>query len=267
MDRAPAGWRWVDTGGVPLLQADALGDLGVVHAFSTRQGGVSRAPWATLNLGRAVGDDPEAVRANRARLLGALGRPLADHVEASQVHGAQAAVVDAADRGRKVPAVDILLTADPRVVVAMHSADCVPLLLADPGRGAVAAVHAGWRGLAADAPGAAVRAMAAAFGSRPEDLYAAVGPAIGPCCYEVDAPVLDAYAATPWREAVFAPAGPGRWRLDLSAAAACALTAAGVGQARVVAAHLCTACRPDLFFSHRRDRHTGRMAAVVAAPD
>jgi len=221
-------------------------------------------PFDTLNLGRAAGDAARAVRENRRRALAALGRDLEEHVEASQVHGARAAVAGVRDRGRKIPGVDILLTRDPAVVLAMHYADCVPVLLADPGRRAAAVVHTGWRGTAEGAAAEAVRAMTGAFGSRPGDLVAAIGPAIGPCCYEVDAPVAATLASWPWRDAVLTPVRAGRWLLDLWEANRRQLLDVGMPAGAVGVAGLCTACHPDLFFSHRRDRRTGRMAALVA---
>lgn len=259
------GWRWANAGLLLLLRSAALDAAGVTHAFTTRIGGISAPPFDTLNLGRASGDAAGAVRENRRRALGALGRDLSDHVEASQVHGAGAAVAASGDRGRKIPGVDILLTRDPAVVLAMHYADCVPVLLADPGCRAVAVVHTGWRGTAAGAAAEAVRAMGRAFGSRPGDLVAAIGPAIGPCCYEVDAPVVEALGPWSWRGAVLAPAGRDRWRLDLWEANRRQLADAGVPGRAVTVAGLCTACHPSLFFSHRRDRRTGRMAALITA--
>jgi YfiH family protein len=249
-----------------LLHAEALDAVGAPHAFTTRVGGRSLTPFDTLNLGRGVGDAPAAVRENRTRALAAIGRALDDHVEASQVHGASAAVVDAADRGTNIPDVDILATRDPAVVLAMHAADCVPLLLADPARHAVAAVHTGWRGTAAGAAVAAVRAMADAFGSRAGDLVGAVGPAIGPCCYEVDEPVKREFTAWPWHDAVFAPAPGGHWMLDLWEANRRQLVAAGLRPEAVCVARVCSSCRAALFFSHRRDGRTGRMAGLIAAP-
>lgn len=269
----PPGWRWEHRGGLVMLRSGLLESLGVPHAFTTRLGGVSAQPFDTLNLGRAVGDTPGAVRSNRARVLAALGRPPGDHVEASQVHGAAVAVVDASHRGAKVAGADGLATRDPAAVLAMHSADCVPVLLADPVRGAVAAVHTGWRGTAAGASLAAVRAMAEAFGSRPHDLVAAVGPAIGPCCYEVDAPVAAHFERWPWHDRVLAPAGrderdnqEARWRLDLWEANRLQLESSGVPPASISTASLCTACHRSMFFSHRRDGVTGRMAALITVP-
>lgn len=260
------GWHWARDGALLLLRAGALDALGLTHAFTTRVGGVSVPPFDTLNLGRASGDAAPSVRENRRRAMAALGRDLEDHVEASQVHGARAALAGVRDRGRKIPGVDILLTRDPAVVLAMHYADCVPVLLADPRSRAIGVVHTGWRGTAAGAAAEAVRAMAGAFGSRPGDLVAAVGPAIGPCCYEVDAPVAEALAPWPWRDAVLAPVRAGRWLLDLWEANRRQLLDAGVPEDTVGVAGLCTACHPGLFFSHRRDRRTGRMAALIAVP-
>ncbi len=244
--------------------AGPLEALGIPHAFTTREGGASAPPFDTLNLGRGVGDLPDVVRTNRTRVLAALGRSLAEQVEASQVHGNQAAVVDAADRRQTVPGVDVLITRDPVVVLAMHCADCVPILLVDPVRRAVAAVHTGWRGTAAGAAASAVSAMVQACGSRPADLVAAMGPAIGPCCYEVDAPVFERFTLWPWRDQVLAPLSAGRWSLDLWEANRRQLVDAGVPPTAVTVAGLCTAHHPALFFSHRRDGTTGRMAAHIA---
>jgi YfiH family protein len=262
----PDGWRWEGRDGLLLLHAEALDALGAAHAFTTRVGGVSPPPFDTLNLGRGVGDAPEAVRHNRAQVLAALGRSLKDHVEASQVHGADAAVVDRRDRGTTVAGVDILATTDPSVMLAMHCADCVPILLVDPMHRAVAAVHAGWRGTAAGAAAAAVGAMTAACGSRAADLVAAVGPGIGACCYEVDRPVYESFTRWPWRDEVFAASRDGRWRLDLWEASRRQLVGAGMRSDAVASVRLCTSCHRDLFFSHRRDRLTGRVAALIASP-
>lgn len=262
----PPGWRWECCGALLLLRAESLASLGIPHAFTTRVGGVSAPPFDTLNLGRGVGDAPEAVRANRALVLSVLGRDLAAHVEASQAHGAKAAVVGVADRGAIMPGVDILVTRDPSVVLAVHCADCVPVILVDSTRGAVAAVHTGWRGTAEGAAAAAVRAMGDACGSHPGDLVVALGPAIGPCCYQVDRPVIERFDAWPWTDEVFVPVRTGRWRLDLWDANRRQLIDAGIPPDAVAVAGLCTACHRDLLFSHRRDGLSGRMAALIAAP-
>lgn len=202
--------------------------------------------------------------ANRARVAGALGRTLDDHVEASQVHGSVTAIVDASNRGQTIEAADGLATRDPLALLAVHCADCVPIILADPVRRAVAVVHTGWRGTAEGAAAAAVRTMADAFGSRPGDLHAVIGPAIGPCCYAVDAPVVERFARWLWRDKVFVPAGPRQWMLDLWEANRIQLQETGIPRDAIAQAALCTSCHPALFFSHRRGGRSGRMGALVA---
>lgn len=261
---APNGWRWERRGALLLLACDRLDEAGALHAFTTRPGGESAPPFDSLNLSRGVGDAPAAVVGNRRRALAALGRALEDHVEVSQVHGATVALVDAVDRGRKIEGADGLATSDPAVVLAVHTADCVPVLLADPRSGAVGAVHTGWRGTAAGAAAEAVAVMRRAFGADPRDLIAGIGPAIGPCCYEVDAVVAESYASRRWRDAVLSPGHPSRWQLDLWEANRLQLLEAGLRPEGISTARMCTAHLPELFFSHRRDGITGRMAALVA---
>ncbi len=249
-----------------LLFADNLRQAGIPHAFSTRNGGVSVSPFASLNLGRAVGDDPTTVAHNREAVLRTLGLHERQHVEAQQVHGAAVAVVGAGDGGRVLDGVDGLITADSAVVVAVHAADCVPILLADLHRGVVAAVHAGWRGVAAGVVVEAVAVMTRSFGSASSSLLAASGPSIGPCCYEVDEPVIAQLRRWPWWEKVVRPNDRGRWQLDLRAAVRSQLVGAGVLDGQIHTLEHCTKCRSDLFYSYRRERPTGRMAGLIALP-
>ncbi len=250
--------------GVPLIQAPVLAGAPVKHAFTTRQGGVSLAPFATLNLGRGVGDDPAHVAANRRRALEAIGRDPAGHIEASQIHGRAVAVVGRAERGAKVDGADALLTADPGVTLAIHTADCVPVLLWDANRGVVGAVHAGWRGTAAGVSAVAIEAMVRTFGTDPADVHAALGPAIGPDHYEVDAPVAEALSRWPWAASVLRPGRSGHWWLNLAAANRLVLMGAGVPADQIWSSGLCTACAADLFFSYRREGVTGRMGTLIA---
>lgn len=224
-------------------------------------------PFASLNLGRGVDDDPATVQANREAVLRLLGLDPRRHVEADQVHGRMVAAVGAKDAGGSIPDADGLASAEPGTVLAVHAADCVTILLADPPTRAVAAVHAGWRGTAAGIATEAVQVMAGRFGARRDDLLAVLGPSIGPCHYEVDEPVLDALRPWPWWEAVTVPSGPGRWRLDLWAANRRQLLESGLRPERIEVLDLCTYHHPDLFYSYRRDRVTGRMAAVIGVPD
>ena len=250
--------------GVLLLRAPALAADGVAHGFTTRQGGESPAPFATLNLGRGVGDHPDRVAANRRRALEALGGDPAGHVEAAQVHGRTVAVVGRGQGGAKIEGSDALLTAEPGVTLAIHTADCVPILLWDPRRGVVGAAHAGWRGTAAGVAAAVVEAMTRTFGTDPANLRVALGPAIGPCHYEVDAPVAEAFHSWPWADRVLRPGQPGHWWLDLAAANRLILMDVGVPAEQLWTSGLCTACEADLFFSYRRDGVTGRMGAMIA---
>ncbi|MGH2348957.1 MAG: peptidoglycan editing factor PgeF, partial [bacterium] len=201
-----------------LLSAHTLRGAGIPHAFTTRRGGVSRGAFASLNLGRGVADEPGAVARNRDAVVRALGFHPRRQVEASQVHGPVVAVVTAADVGSKVEGADGMVTADADLVLAVHAADCVPILLADPRTRTVAAVHAGWKGTAAGVSVEAVRVMVDRFGARPESLLAAIGPSIGPCHYEVDEPVIERFSGWSWWREVAVPNPRGRWQLDLRAA-------------------------------------------------
>lgn len=249
-----------------LLFAENLRRVGVVHAFTTRRGGVSLPPFDSLNLGRGVNDDPSSVARNRGAVLNAIGLDPSRHVEGSQVHGSTIAVVTAHDAGHVIEGADGMATAEPALALAVHVADCVPMLLADPRRRAVAAVHAGWKGTAAGIALEAVGLLADRFESRPEDLLVAIGPSIGACHYEVDGPVFERYQDWPWKHTVFTPNDRGRWQLDLQGAIQRQLTDAGVPAASIEMMAYCTFHRPDLFFSYRRDGVTGRMGAIIALP-
>ena len=252
----------------PLLVADDLLGRGVVAAFSGRSGGASGGPYQSLNLGLRVGDDLRRVLSNRRRVATVLGLAGLPWAFARQVHSARVLRVE---HGRSLgpgppeakPPVgegDGLVTAEPGVVLAVLTADCVPVLLADPAAGVVGAVHAGWRGLAAGAVEAGVAALAA-LGADPAATVGLVGPAVGGCCYEVGA---DVRAAVGDRyPAALATTRDGRPSLDPATAAADALALAGVGEVRV--AGECTYDLDERFFSHRRDRGvTGRQAGLVA---
>ncbi len=231
--------------------------------FTTRLGGTSRGAYRSLNLAYRVGDAPRAVATNRYRLADALGMAPDAPVEAAQVHGCGVAVV-ARSPGRPIRGVDALATARRGVWLAIYAADCVPALIVDAKTPAIAAVHAGWRGTAAGVVPATIARMREAFGTVPGECLAMLGPAIGGCCYEVDAPVARAMAGAPWWPRAARPTGPERWHLDLRAAVHAQLVASGLPAARITAVPYCTACRPDLFFSYRRDRTCGRMAAYIS---
>ena len=227
---------------------------------STATGGAVLVAFST----RIDGDLGLAQSANRARFCQRFGVDPGHVVAAEQVHGANVALVGLADRGRVVPGTDALITDEPGVYLALVFADCVPIVLHDPVRRAVAAVHAGWRGTAARIAARAVAEMRASFGSDPADLRATFGPAIGRCCYEVSAEVADAVQATV-PDAVVVAAGPrGRPLLDLPAVNRAQLLTAGLVPRHLAWRVCCTSCQVDRYFSHRAEAgQAARMAALV----
>lgn len=288
------------SGGIEVLQSQALARFDwLVHGFSTKSGGVSDFCGArVLNLGYTEWDSPANVQKNRARFQAALGAAAMRMTLVRQIHsdivhefGARA---DGAPRG------DALITRAPGLLLAVGTADCVPILLADPRQRAVAAIHAGWRGTLARITEKTLGRMQMSFGTRAADIIAVLGPAIGRCCYQVGPEVVQAFAAkfpnaaewfahvsdgplgkTATFESVAAGEAPNplKWLwqtppghdppppslpLDLAAANRSQLVAAGVRAANIFSTSLCTACRTDILFSYRRERpHTGRLLGVI----
>jgi hypothetical protein len=253
--------------------AHLIDDAWLVHAVFTRQGGVSRPPYASLNLGHTVGDDPAAVDTNHERVYHALGLNRFQSVTCHLAHSADILVVSAAHRGRVVGQGDGMVTADQGVFLTMRFADCVPVLLHDPVRRAVGLAHAGWRGTVKNVAGAAVHTMVRELGCSPENITAVIGPAIGPCCYEVGEDVIQSLQASFHGGALedtvnrlFSRRNGRHAHFDLWEANRQQLVAAGVG--RVVMSGMCTACRTDRFFSHRAERgRTGRFGVVIGYRD
>lgn len=229
---------------------------GVRHGFSTRRGGVSPAPWDTLNLGPGRGDAPENVEENYRRFFAALDMDSAYPVLSRQVHRDDVRLCTAADAGKGLIRdrdydADALITAEKGLPLVVFSADCGIILLHDPVNGAVGAAHAGWRGAAGGIVYKTVRRMQELFGTDPGDLRAAIGAAIGPCCFETDADVPQALEAALGAEAepYITRRGP-KWHVDLKGVNARWLEKAGVRQIDV--SPDCTACHPELYWSHRR---------------
>lgn len=246
----------VPAGGLDLLRFERLSAVpGVVHAISSRAGGVSEGRCASLNVSYSVGDARANVDENLGRLASALGAHRAQLFSPYQVHGRAVTVVT--PETIPAPRCDVLITRSRGRLLLLRYADCTPVLIADPRQGAVAAVHAGWRGSAQRAAAAAVDALVQAFGSRPSDIVAAIGPAIGPCCYTVGPDVVEAFADRPWLL--------GGGTLDLWSANQQALVEAGVPSEQIELAGICTRCQAERFFSHRANggQPAGRFAAVI----
>jgi YfiH family protein len=303
-------FKIVSSHGLEWLESGSLArQPWLLHAFSTRLGGASRPPAAGLNLGFIETDHRATVTRNRKRFYRELR---ADHfklAEVQQIHSVINYRVVRGSRGElgycpsgyRTPqpltkvswAGDALLTNEPGVLLSVRAADCMPLLLADPPRRAVAAIHAGWRGALAGIVEITVGEMLRVFGSRPQDLLAALGPSIRACCYQVGEDVVNAFCgryangedffrATPRDNAedeiarrhrllflTRQPPGHGpavvpAIHLDLVAVARDQLDRAGLRSRNIQVADFCTACRTDLFFSHRKEGSgTGRMMAVI----
>jgi YfiH family protein len=245
---------------VSLLQSQLFAAIdGIAHGFSTREGGVSVGPFATLNLGLRIGDERTQVTANRDAVLQTLDRADAVWVSARQVHGTT--VLEVTRNASRAIEADGIWTRDRGSALAVLVADCVPILLADSRGGAIAAVHAGWRGTRDRIVERMVERLSKA-GFAAEDLKVAIGPAIGPCCFEVGEDVgvelsMAVPQVQPTRSNSGAPSAD-LWQLNREI-----LRQAGVPDDAIDTFRVCTSCSRE-FFSHRRDGgNTGRQAGVI----
>lgn len=303
-------YRIVSKGGLAWLEGNALkGFPWLLHAFSTRRGGVSKGAARGLNLGMITSDPTANVEKNRRQFFVQLGAEDFALASLRQTHSSHIYRAVKKTRrepqyhlsgypapprpGNRAPEGDALMTNDPGILLSVRVADCLPVLLVDPRRRAVAVVHAGWRGTLARIAEKTVGVMRQVFGSNPRDVRAAIGPGIRACCYEVSEDVVAAFCgrfvrgekyfrALPPQNPSDAIAArypllflskqpPGHLadrlpaaHLDLVAATKDQLLEAGLRAANLHVAEFCTACRTDLFFSHRKEgAHTGRMMAVI----
>jgi YfiH family protein len=266
-----AGFRWLEREGVRAVSSIALDAAGFANAFSTRAGGVSPFPANDLNLAGFDEDDAENIYENRRRFLSLFE---GDWTLAAcrQVHGTNLRVVRAVPEPRgagEEERCDAVATDLSRVLVGVKTADCVPILLGDARKGACAAVHAGWRGTSFSIVALALRRMKEEYGTRARDVIAAIGPGALRCCYEVGAEVVEIFNERfpSYAGELFTPTRDGHALVDLHGANRRQLIDAGVEDANVHAAPLCTMCRTDLFFSYRREKktlgRTGRLLGVV----
>jgi len=233
-----------------------------LHAVLTRLGGVSQGPFSTLNLGSTVGDNPDSVKENHRLVYTSFNLDEAQVVSPYQVHKRQVARVGLQDGGSVIPATDALITNTPGVVLLLRFADCVQVLFHDPIHHAAGLAHAGWRGVAAGVIPACVQAMKQEFGSRPDDLWVGIGPAICKQHYAVNLDVVDAISAAVPPSAHIAEKRAGQWFADLPGAVNAQLRNLGIQQ--VNHASLCTACQTEEWYSHRAESGiTGRFGVLV----
>lgn len=245
----------------------------VKHGFSMRLGGVSSGRYESLNLGLHVGDDPARVKINRQRWAGVFGIKADQVVAGHQVHGTKVAVVGREHWGRgadsqdtAIPDCDALVSVEPGTALMSFYADCIPIFFYDPVTKGVGIAHAGWKGTLAGIAQKTVKALQTSFGVDPKTLVAAIGPSIGPCCFEVS-PDLAGRFSDVFGDDVVKHNWKYRPTVDLWKANETSLLSAGLCRTNIVRADLCTACHPQLLYSYRYERGpTGRMAAFIVVP-
>ena len=262
-------FRFCERGSVRCLECLALSECDfITHAFCTRWGGTSEGKLADLNFGILSGDTEEHLLKNKKILCSAFDIPEQNLVTVNQVHGDRLLIVDEKTQdwqhGKKLE-YDGIISAIPGVPVGIKTADCVPVFLVDRARRVIGAVHAGWKGTSLGIVARAVDAFIKKFASEPADILAAIGPAIGPCCYEVDKTVFHNFDNKQDKESFFTKCTEeGKWMLDLPAANRSQLLDAGVPPENIFSADICTSCNRNSFFSHRGERGgTGRQLNVI----
>ncbi len=259
-------------GEVPFQISPALERAGVPHGFTTRLGGVSEGIYASLNLGTNRGDRLDRVRENYRRVCAALGVDIHRLVFSSQVHQDTVQPITAADLGkgldRKVDYdADGLITDVPGATLVVFGADCLTILLADPARQVIAAVHAGWRGPALGIVERAVEAMVGHYGCRAEDIVAAIGPGISKCCFETGEDVPNAMTAALGAAALpyISTCEGGKFKVDLKGINLLRLNRCGILSTNVDISPDCTLCKPDKYWSHRyTNGERGSQAALIS---
>lgn len=263
--------KLVRQGKISFLQPSWAEGPAVHAGFTTRNGGVSRAPFNSLNLGFNTNDAQATVEGNRSTLTRAFDLPPHLLLTVQQVHGSDILVLseENPDLSHFLNVeCDAIVTNLPGIMIGILVADCYPVLLFDPIRRAMASVHVGWRGAAAGILAKTVTAMSAEFSCRPADLMAAVGPGIGAHRYEVDRPVREQFrnGSGHWEE-IAVETGLGKWQLDLRKSCLLQLAAAGLSQDHIEVSQEDTCCHRELFFSHRRDHgQTGRQIGFLLLP-
>jgi len=269
-----AGFYWRERDGVRALICAPLETDGFPNAFSTRLGGVSPFPRDALNLAGFNEDEAENIYENRRRFL-KLFEGVWTLAGCWQVHSADVRVVHDPQEAKPKPGVlgddqycDALVSSTPKILLAVKTADCVPILIGDPLTRSFAAVHAGWRGTSASIVRRAIEQMESEYGAQATNMRAAIGPAANVCCYEVGSDVIDLFKERfPQSDHLFAAMRDGHAHIDLQKANRDQLINAGVSPDRIHTAPLCTMDRTDLFFSYRREKalhgRVGRLMSVI----
>ena len=263
---------------VPYIQFKNLSATGIVkHGFSTRKGGVSTGIFSSMNLNFKRGDDPDAVMENYRRIAAALDMRVEDMVLSDQTHTTNVRVITEEDRGKGIlkpqgySDVDGMITNVPGLVLVTSYADCVPLYFVDPVRKAIGLSHSGWKGTVGHIGQKTVWKMHEVYGSEPKDIVAAIGPSICQSCYEVSEDVAEAFKTNfPENEAedILLDKGNGKYQLDLWKANWYVLTDAGILPEHLSVTDLCTACHPDLLWSHRKTNgQRGGLSAFLSLID
>ncbi len=262
------GFSRRDVNGISFYSCDALEELqGLHHGFSTRMRHQSAGPECHLNLGRVPWDLTERVADNRAMFLSAVGLQNAHLATLNQIHSDRVHIIEEnGGQWNRLPDGDALATRLQGVAVAVQVADCLPILIADPEKGAIAAVHSGWRGTMNRVFSKTIGKMMSAFGSRPQDILIAIGPGIRTCCFEVGAEVVEGFKQEfPGVDLAKPQRGrPDKYHFDLRAALNIQIEEAGIDFRKVFDIGACTYCHPEEFFSYRREgSFSGRMMGVI----
>jgi YfiH family protein len=269
-----AGFYWREHGGVRALICAPLEQDGFTNGYSTRGGGVSLMPMDSLNLAGFNEDVAENIYENRRRFLKLFPGDWT-LTGCWQIHSADVRIVHDEQDAAQKPGVlgddqycDALVSNTPKVLLAVKTADCVPILIGDPNTGAFAAVHAGWRGTSTSIVSRAIDQLQKEYGARSQDLRASIGPAANVCCYEVGSEVIDLFKERfPQSEGLLKSTRDGHARIDLQQANREQLISAGVSPERIHLAPLCTMDRNDLFFSYRHEKklngRVGRLMSVI----
>ena len=263
---------------VPYIQFKNLSATGIVkHGFSTRKGGVSTGIFSSMNLNFKRGDDPDAVLENYRRMAAALNMRVEDMVLSDQTHTTNVRVITEEDRGKGIlkpqdySDVDGMITNVPGIVLVTSYADCVPLYFVDPVRKAIGLSHSGWKGTVGHIGQKTVWKMHEVYGSEPKDIVAAIGPSICQSCYEVSDDVAEAFKANFTADEaadILLDKGNGKYQLDLWKANWYVLTDAGILPEHLSVTDLCTACHPDLLWSHRKTNgQRGGLSAFLSLID